>query len=383
MKEYELDEHFINILKKLIDKHGKEPLLDPSKAKAFLADYARREYREESSLIIKAVEAGVTRELAASNDKNLISCIERQSKLLRKTVSIKPKVALDAVNVLAHVLRGVPLSSAETKAQPKPVREEARIDNNMFDEAMTLLDARRYSKAVPLLKALAGEGNDEAQFYLGECYDIGNGLKKDYTKALEWYHKSAEQGNAKACYGIAGCYRSGNGVNKDIVIALGWYRKAIAGYSRAYGPYRAVLRDLLLSGVSLDGIMNEFEEALAHFTAGDMSNLPDSEKKAYMQKAIILFETLAGQDNAEAQNMLGYCYLNAHGVMEDLGKSTQWFIKAAEKGHAEAQWRVGNSYAYSMGVIENYSTAAEWYNKAAQQGNTRAVEALNKIKGMI
>ncbi|KAB2645301.1 MAG: SEL1-like repeat protein, partial [Verrucomicrobia bacterium] len=44
-------------------------------------------------------------------------------------------------------------------------------------------------------EAKAKQGDADAQFNLGVCYESGNGVAKDYVEAVKWYRKAAEQGN--------------------------------------------------------------------------------------------------------------------------------------------------------------------------------------------
>jgi hypothetical protein len=53
----------------------------------------------------------------------------------------------------------------------------------------------------------------------------GNGVPKDDVEAVKWYRKSAEQGNADAQYNLGVCYEYGYGVPKDHAEALKWYLK--------------------------------------------------------------------------------------------------------------------------------------------------------------
>ena len=50
-----------------------------------------------------------------------------------------------------------------------------------------------YSRA-----ATTGDGYVEAMYYLGECYEDGDGTKQDFAKAEEWYKKAANRGYKKA-----------------------------------------------------------------------------------------------------------------------------------------------------------------------------------------
>lgn len=75
------------------------------------------------------------------------------------------------------------------------------------------------------LKA-ARQGDAEAQFYLGLCYNYGDGVEKDLSEAVKWYRKAADQGDALAQYNLGICYDNGYGVEKDLSEAVIWFRKA-------------------------------------------------------------------------------------------------------------------------------------------------------------
>ena len=64
-------------------------------------------------------------------------------------------------------------------------------------------------------KAKAEQGDAEAQFNLGFCYDDGRGVRKDYGEAVKWYRKAAEQNFAPAQFNLGYCYAYGQGVRKD------------------------------------------------------------------------------------------------------------------------------------------------------------------------
>ena len=55
-----------------------------------------------------------------------------------------------------------------------------------------------YSEAVNWLRKAAEQGHAQAQFNLGVCYALGNGVPQSYTEAVKWFRKAAEQGQAEA-----------------------------------------------------------------------------------------------------------------------------------------------------------------------------------------
>ena len=90
-------------------------------------------------------------------------------------------------------------------------------------------------------KASAEQGDAEAQFNLGWCYDDGRGVAKDYVEAVKWYRKAAEQCHTEAQLNLGYCYANGQGVVKDKVEAYAWLSMAAKADSDA-----AESRDLLI-----------------------------------------------------------------------------------------------------------------------------------------
>ena len=80
----------------------------------------------------------------------------------------------------------------------------------------------------------AGQGYAKAQYQLGNYYNYGDGVEKDYAEAIKWYRKAANQNYASAQFFLGVCYAKGTGVEKDYLEAKKWYRKAAAlGYTLA------------------------------------------------------------------------------------------------------------------------------------------------------
>ena len=75
-------------------------------------------------------------------------------------------------------------------------------------------------------KAKAERGDAAAQVSLGQCYDKGLGVEKDYAESVKWFRKAAEQDHARAQFNLGGSYHSGIGVGKDYEEAVKWFRKA-------------------------------------------------------------------------------------------------------------------------------------------------------------
>ncbi|MCX7099900.1 MAG: hypothetical protein NTV43_18550 [Methylococcales bacterium] len=58
--------------------------------------------------------------------------------------------------------------------------------------------AGNYSKAIAIFQPLVSQGDDCAQYQLGEMYKLGQGVPLDKNKALELFKQAAAKGNDKA-----------------------------------------------------------------------------------------------------------------------------------------------------------------------------------------
>ena len=102
----------------------------------------------------------------------------------------------------------------------------AQNAEKLYKEGKALLDEKKYTAAVPKLKAAAEKGHKKAQYRLGRCYDKGHGVEENDAQAFKWYAKSAAQDYAKAQYAIGKCYKDGKGVEKDRKKAVDYFSRA-------------------------------------------------------------------------------------------------------------------------------------------------------------
>lgn len=90
------------------------------------------------------------------------------------------------------------------------------------------------------------------------------------------------------------------------------------------------------------------------------------------RQAVSWYRKAAAQNNADAQNNLGYCFQWGHGEQQDHAEAVRWYRRAAERGHAGAQNNLGYCCQWGLGTPQNSEEAAEWYRKAAEQGHPDA-----------
>jgi len=120
---------------------------------------------------------------------------------------------------------------------------------------------------------------------------------------------------------------------------------------------------LLLLAIALTGCnkTDDFTEGMTFFDKKDYKN------------ALPLFEKLAEQGNAKAQNVLAVMYINGQGLPKDIKKAMIWYEKAAALGNDAAQYNLGIIYDLGENNIpQDYKKAAYWYEKAAALGRAEA-----------
>lgn len=251
-------------------------------------------------------------------------------------------------------------------------------------------------------RAMKGDGDRVAEFYLGYMYKHGKGVAKDLGKAVEWYAKAAksghlpaqndlgvtlvrfevergvleskafewlqraaEQGYPPAQYNLAlVSILVGNHYFEDSETSGKWYQRAVSWYKKAaeqgYPPAQNDLGGIYQNGQW--GVVKNLGKALELFTeaASPNSITADSDKNGY----------------ALAQHNLAMMYSKGHGVRQDFEAAAGWFKRAALQGNAESQFSLGYLYYNGDGVEQDFKAAAKWYQEAAAQGHSAARNSL-------
>jgi TPR repeat protein len=145
-----------------------------------------------------------------------------------------------------------------------------------------------WAKIFDLWKLAATAGYIRAQFYLGTCYDFGNGVERDIKKAYYWYMKAAKKGKMEAQYNIGFFYKQGELVKQD-------YKKAVYWYSLAaeQGDIEAQ-RDLGYCYFYGEGVKQDHA------------------------KAIYWYKKSASQGDGKANYNLGLCFEYGDGVRQSI-----------------------------------------------------------------
>lgn len=135
-----------------------------------------------------------------------------------------------------------------------------------------------YEATAKALRKSAEEGDASAQYRLGQQYDEGTGVPRDYGQAKEWFEKAAKQGHAGAQVNLGTLYLQGEGAPQSDQMALFWFRPAAEqGHALAFAKLgwmsaqgRGVLQDFIqahkwynLAAANGHGKAAEYRDALA------------------------------------------------------------------------------------------------------------------------
>jgi TPR repeat protein len=198
------------------------------------------------------------------------------------------------------------------------------------------------TKIVRAWRKTADGGHSQAQFFIGLCYEFGNGVTEDHKTAAEWYAKAAAQGDAHALCNLGLLFEHGKGVVQDLKTAAACYAKS-AAQGNAVGQNNLGFLYARGLGVAQD-----------------------------VKTAVEWYAKAAAQGDAAAQCSLGAAYGRGKGVAQDFKAATAWFGKSAAQGNPRGQFNLGAAYELGQGVAQDFKAAASWYAKAAAQGDADA-----------
>ncbi|MCL2185359.1 MAG: GYF domain-containing protein [Treponema sp.] len=120
-----MEQGFIGILQTVLKDHGKAVFLDASKCKALLADYTKGEYKKESRIFLQALDAKVQK--AVEKTQEIDICRKQQVRVLCEDYGMAEDIAVDMVDTLIFVIKGVPIKKRETISIENQSKKEAEI----------------------------------------------------------------------------------------------------------------------------------------------------------------------------------------------------------------------------------------------------------------
>jgi hypothetical protein len=106
-----------------------------------------------------------------------------------------------------------------------------------------------------------------------------------------------------------------------------------------------------------------------HSLSGPRDEGEEASYRRDCTSALKLWQPLADQGNAAAQNNIGVLYERGLTGKQDFAEALKWYRKAADHGDAKAEWAIGSLYLGGRGVVKNPVEAESWFRKSADQGD--------------
>lgn len=245
----------------------------------------------------------------------------------------------------------------------------ASAANADFDRGNEAYQRGEFITAFKEWTLAAEEGDAQAQHGLGNIYEYGSGVPKDYSMALEWYKAAAEKAFAPAEYRLGRLYKFHLTDDPDnLAVAASWYRKAAAqGHAEAqlalaamYFKGEGVPKDeteaWMLASDAADQGLADAQELLGYFYTDPLFGEPD-----YVE-AERLFRLA---DTGLSNQSLAELYEDGREVPRDYSVALDFYIKAAGKDNKSVYGKIGDYYAEGKGVDQDLAKALEWYERAA------------------
>jgi TPR repeat protein len=143
---------------------------------------------------------------------------------------------------------------------------------------------------------LAEQGNAEAQYKVGEMYELGRGVEKNREKAREWYTMAAKQGHPKSKYRLLFLDIQKSGMNVERKQQLDQLQKEA---STGVGDAQYFLGRMYAAGV---GLPKSYENAQSWLSKATFNGIPEAETDLIaVQEEIARIQVRQKQREAEAE----------------------------------------------------------------------------------
>jgi len=188
---------------------------------------------------------------------------------------------------------------------------------------------------------LAEHGNAEAQYKVGEMYELGRGVPKDEPLAISWFKKASAQGHKKSDYKLLYLDIKSNGLNQTTKPQLNKVRQESAsGNSNA----QYFLGKMYANGV---GVPKDLKNALIWLNKANFNGVPEAE-----HEAIVVNEQIArNKEKAEGKKNAALKAARKQKVEQEKLRANK--LKEAEKKRrAEAAKRKSNKKAEARKEME-------------------------------
>ncbi len=181
----------------------------------------------------------------------------------------------------------------------------------------------------------------KAAVNIGDFYQYGYSVPKDFTKAIEWYSKGDAFGDPEAMMRLAKIYN----INDD-------------GHKAE--PKKVVLYATKAANLKSTVALNYLAKIYLNGRNGVVKNIP---------KALALYKEAAALGDNKAMSSLAFLYLNGiPGLLKDEKLTLQWAKKSAQAGGADCMVLLAEMYNNGTAGAKDVIKTRFWANQARLNG---------------
>ena len=282
---------------------------------------------------------------------------------LKGVVSEEPKEELYDKEPIIRRLMSMALKLEAPEIYYKLTRMLAELENV---DAMTVLGTllidgigceKDVDDAVAVFTEAAALGSADAYICLAKIFLSDDYGEKSPELAIRYLEGAFKLDSSEAAFMLGDIYEKGEIVARDFKKAVGYYSKAAdKGSEEANIRARKIIE--MRNGF--------FEEA-------------NKNKDTYPEKSFRAYAISAAMGHREAPLKLADAYLRGKGVKKDFRSAYFGYSEAVKLGDDKALYPLGLCYASGVGVARNFKLAKETLTKAARLGSDGAKRALTAL----
>lgn len=238
--------------------------------------------------------------------------------------------------------------------------------------------AQKEREAIEYMLKRAEEGDKASQrligLYCAEWYPAQyDTVPKDNRKAFEYLLRAAQKtscehdgwyGDDEAAYYVGECYTKGLGTEKNYSEAVSIFMALLANSRNNYFAHKSdciSCLELIRNDTACSYNPDDVDSAYRYGVSLCIGSLPNDNRNECMSFGMELLRDAAARGHADSMNLLSA--LSA----DDEDAAYKYLISAAQNGQVHAQCKLGSRY-YKQNILDE---SLFWYEKAAAQGDER------------
>ena len=230
----------------------------------------------------------------------------------------------------------------------------------------------------------ADHDNIQAMYQVGQYYEFGKGVEKNYAQAMRWYKSAFFTGEKYGAVAVGNLYENGLGVEKNLKKALSWYKRGVAvnepGALKRVKYVRKLINQPAVRIVEPPRIIPPTKNE-----SGRGTNLWNLAMKAYRKQrwknAYKYFELAAKIGMVKASRKVADMYYEGKGLSgADYKKAFQYYKLAAAQNNPYAMYQIGMMYLYGEGVEPSKLDALTWLGSAVSAGYQKAKDDYKRVR---